>query len=115
MTNHYNQGRRFEHRVRAHLVDNGYDVVRAAGSKTKADLIAIKPGQVLIIQCKRTALPSPHERAEILRMAACIPGMGVAVIARRGPRGAPVRLERLLTADRAASARVPFVLDEVAS
>ena len=113
--NHYRTGRDFEHKVRAHLIDNGYDVVRAAGSKTKADLIAIKPGQVLIIQCKATALPSPHERAEILRIAACIPGAGLAIIARKGPRGTPVKLERLLTADRSPSARVPFSLDEVAS
>lgn len=109
MTNHYRSGRDFEHRVRDDLLANGYFVVRAAGSKTKADLIAIKPGQALIVQCKRTALPSPAERAEIVRIAACLPGVGVPVIARKGPRGVPVAYERLLTAK--AADREPFSPD----
>lgn len=111
MTSHYERGRRFEYATRDHLRDAGYDVFRAAGSKTKADLIAVKPGQVLIVQCKATALPSPHERTEILRIANCLPGIGIAVIARKGPRGIPVALERLLTADRSPKAREPFHVD----
>jgi Holliday junction resolvase len=48
----YDTGRFVEHRVREHLVNDGYVVIRAAGSKGKIDLNARKPGQLLDIQCK---------------------------------------------------------------
>lgn len=111
MTNHYRSGRDFEHRVRTYLVAQGYTVIRAAGSKTKADLVAIKAGQVLIVQCKRTALPAPAERREIIRIAECLPSVGLPIIARRGPRGTPVLLERL-TGPRP-SDRVQFEPDQI--
>ena len=110
MTNSAHQGRRVEHAVRDHLTGHGYEVIRAAASKGPADLVAIKHGQVLIVNVKRTALPSPAERVELCRIAALLPGVGVPVVARKPPRR-PVRLERLLTPDRAASARVPFLAD----
>lgn len=70
---HYRSGADFEREVRAHLVLNGYDVIRSAGSKTKVDLLAFKPGQVLVIQCKRNGVCPPAERVELLRVA-CILG-----------------------------------------
>ena len=114
MTNSAHQGRRVEHAVRDHLTGQGYEVIRAAASKGPADLVAIKTGQVLLINVKRTALPSPAERAELLRLASLLPGVGVPVIARKPPR-LPVRLERVLTADRSPSARVPFHPDFAAT
>lgn len=72
MTN-YNAGRRFEYRVRDHLTAEGYDVIRSAGSKTKVDLVAFKPGQVLLVQCKHNGRISPPERRELLRVASHLP------------------------------------------
>lgn len=112
MTNHYRAGRDFEWRTRAVLREAGYEVIRAAGSKTKADLLAIKSGQTLVIQCKRTELPSPAERAEVIRLAACLAPVGVPLIARRGSRGTPVVFERLTGP--AASQREPFQIDLLA-
>ncbi|MEV6180145.1 restriction endonuclease [Streptomyces sp. NPDC052015] len=57
----YARGRDLEHRVRAHLRGQGYEVLRTAGSKSKVDLVAIKPGQVLFVQCKRTGALPPAE------------------------------------------------------
>ena len=48
----YRRGADFERAVRAHLAENGYEVIRSAGSKTKVDLVAIKTGDLLLIQCK---------------------------------------------------------------
>ena len=107
--NNYRTGRDFEHRTRAVLREAGYDVIRAAGSKTKADLVAIKPGQVLFVQCKRTALPSPAERSELLRLSRCLGLFGSAVIARKGPRGTPVAFEQLTGPG--PKQRQPFALD----
>ena len=79
----YRGGADFEREVRAHLVAEGYDVVRSAGSKTKVDLVAIKEGEVLIIQCKRDGKCPPAERAEMLRIADMLQGIGVPLVACR--------------------------------
>lgn len=83
MTNRYRGGADFEREVRAALAADGYDVVRSAGSKTKVDLVAIKAGQVLLVQCKRNGTCPPAERVELLRVAGLLPGVGVAVVASR--------------------------------
>lgn len=57
----YARGRDLEHRVRSHLRDEGYEVLRTAGSKSKVDLVAIKPGQLLFVQCKRSGALPPAE------------------------------------------------------
>ncbi len=46
------RGTAFERRVAATLTGDGYLVIRAAGSHGAADLIALKPGQVLFVQVK---------------------------------------------------------------
>lgn len=57
----YARGRDLEHRVRTHLREEGYEVMRTAGSKSKVDLIAIKQGQILFVQCKRSGALPPAE------------------------------------------------------
>lgn len=72
MTN-YTAGRSLEYRVIADLERDGYVCVRAAGSKGAADIVALKPGQVLLVQAKRSGgtIP-PLERATLLAKAAAI-------------------------------------------
>jgi Holliday junction resolvase len=74
---HYRAGRDFEHAVRTALVADGYDVIRSAGSKTKVDLAAFKPGQAVFVQCKRDGKISPAERVELLRVASHIDAVPV--------------------------------------
>lgn len=50
---HYRLGAAFEHRVADKLRLAGWTVIRAAGSHGKADLVAVKPGCVVFVQCKR--------------------------------------------------------------
>ena len=50
-----------ENRVRALLEDDGYFVVRSAGSGGVADLVALKPGQVLLVQVKSETYLGPAE------------------------------------------------------
>ncbi len=69
----YSDGRRVEYAVIHHLQENGYDTVRGACSKGLADVVAIKPGQVLIVSVKRTTPPGPSERADLLRVAGHLP------------------------------------------
>ena len=70
MTNHYAKGTRLERAARHSLEDDGYDVIRSAGSKSKVDIIAIKAGELLFVQCKAgTGVVTPAERAELVSMA----------------------------------------------
>jgi Holliday junction resolvase len=92
MTN-YERGRAFEHAVRADLVAEGYEVLRSAGSKTKIDLAAFKPGQTLFVQVKRDGRCPPAERTELLRLAALIGA--VPVIAWKVRGRAAIRYWRL--------------------
>lgn len=85
--NHYRNGRAFEHRVRADLEANGYRCFRTAGSKTKVDLIAVKHGQVLLIQCKRSgALPTGEWNA-LVALSLLFPPNTVPVLAVGGRGG----------------------------
>lgn len=66
----YSDGRRLEYAARDTLEADGYWVIRAPGSKGKADLVAIKPGQILLVQCKKSKPIGPDERAALRNLAA---------------------------------------------
>ena len=51
MGTNYASGRNFEYRVRDWLESRGYTVIRSAGSRGFADLVALAPGEVLLVQC----------------------------------------------------------------
>jgi Holliday junction resolvase len=57
----YRRGREFEYRVRDHLKAHGYFVLRSPASKSPIDLVAIRPGEVLFVQCKRGGSLGPGE------------------------------------------------------
>lgn len=57
----YRRGAEFERKVAGLLTDDGYLVVRAAGSHGHADLVALKPGQVVLVQCKTSGALPPGE------------------------------------------------------
>ena len=52
MTTNYERGRRFEYRVKRFLEGEGWVVIRAARSKP-IDLVALRDGVVLFIECKK--------------------------------------------------------------
>jgi len=92
----YAQGTRFEHKVRDVLTENGYEVVRAAGSKgsSKVDLIAFKPGELLFIQCKRTGLIGPSEWNKVVEVASWVGALPL--VASNGHLGRGVVFDLLL-------------------
>ena len=64
MVTNYQRGRHFEYRVRQHFIKEGYIVLRSAGSHTFSDLLAMKGGEILLIQCKTDGyLPAPQREA----------------------------------------------------
>lgn len=68
----YATGVAFEREVRAFLEAEGYWCIRAAGSHGKVDVLALKPGQMLMVQCKRNGTCPPAERTELRRIAALV-------------------------------------------
>lgn len=69
----YHDGRRVEYAVCHDLTDNGYATIRAASSKGFADVVAVKAGQILFVNCKRTTMPGPAERTALTAAAWPLP------------------------------------------
>jgi Archaeal holliday junction resolvase (hjc) len=105
----YTQGRDVEYAVIASLKEDGYDTIRGASSKGLADVVAIKPGQVLLVNVKRTTPPGPKERSALLRVASHLPGVALPLVA-LGP-ASRLTFRRLTGCE--ASAWVPWTADEV--
>ena len=57
----YSNGMAMERRTKAKLERDGYYVVKSAGSKGAADLVAVKAGEILFIQCKLDSYVAPEE------------------------------------------------------
>lgn len=115
---HYAAGTRFEHKTIADLEGNGYETIRAAGSKggTKVDIAAFKPGQLLLVQCKRSGALPPAEWDRIVEVAGWVGA--IPLLAANGPRGRGVvyteLLGRKIPRARTQPCR-PFLLDELAT
>ena len=106
----YARGTAFENKVKGLLISDSYYVIRSAGSKGACDLVALKPGQVLMIQVKKTNPLLPRaERIELVRVAQHV--RGLPVVAYQPVPRKPVQY-RLLTGYEP-SQWLPFDLDEV--
>jgi hypothetical protein len=57
--NAYAQGKRLEYKVQNELRELGFVTMRAAGSKGAVDIMAVRPGELLFVQVKRTTPPGP--------------------------------------------------------
>jgi Holliday junction resolvase len=65
----YAKGRRLEYRVRNLFRSKGYVVIRAAQSKP-VDLVCLKGGRILLVECKSgKATLSRSQRAELMGLA----------------------------------------------
>jgi len=80
---HYARGAAFERRVRKELEDDGWFVVRSAGSRGAVDLIALRErGNVLrvqLISCKLNGYVPPTERKQLLELKQRLPHAEVVV------------------------------------
>jgi len=113
----YRQGRDREYTVRDDLTANGYGtVLRTAGSRGPVDLIAIKPGQLLLVQVKRSGILPPAAWNALVDLAAMCGPAAVPVMAER-PLRMPLRYWRLVARkDRPGpQPMAPFPLDELAA
>ena len=63
-THPYRRGYTFERRVRAHLEKDGWFVVRQ-GKSAFPDLICLKKGKVMLVECKVDGYLRPEERRKL--------------------------------------------------
>ena len=105
----YRDGRKLEYAAHHLLTDNGYIMFRTAGSHGKADLIAFKPGEILLIQCKLDGEMGPADRADLVKMAALVDAVPlVAYWHKEGRAARTVRFYRITYMSRT---RVPWTPD----
>ena len=110
----YQRGTRFEHQALYYFRANGYYAQRTPGSRSPVDVVAVKQGQTLFIQCKTDGSlpPAPwNELYDLARRYGAIP-----VLAGR-PAPAVVRywrLEARKQPGRHSQPRAPFAIDEIA-
>jgi Holliday junction resolvase len=89
----YTRGDYFEKRVADDLRHNGYLCWQSRGSKTVVDIIALKPGQVLLVQVKAGMTPpAGTEWNSLLKIARYT--QAVPLIADRAGRGV-IRYRRI--------------------
>jgi Holliday junction resolvase len=82
----YAKGYAFEQKVAGDLTQDGYFVIRAGGSHGVADLVALKSGQVLLVQCKTNGVISIGDWNALYGVAERVGA--VALVAHRPSRGA---------------------------
>ena len=66
--NRYRSGYNLEQRAAEHLRSEGYYVIASRGSHGIVDLVALKPGEVLGVQCKGNGWLSPDEWNELYQL-----------------------------------------------
>jgi len=85
MARTYQRGRYWEYRVRDHFKRMGYFVWRSPASRGPADLIAIKRGEIVLVQCRTSGSLDFREKEELRSLAESIGAK--AYLAVRSPKG----------------------------
>jgi Holliday junction resolvase len=85
-TTKYRRGRQFEYRARDHLKKIGFFVLRSPASRSPIDLVAIRNGEVLFVQCKISGALPPGEWNELYDLALSVGALPL-LAERDGQRG----------------------------
>jgi len=82
----YKKGRAFEYRIRDDLRRHKYWVLRSPQSRSVLDLVAIKKGSILLVQCKLNQDLGLDERRQLVELADSL-GARAILARRRDGRG----------------------------
>lgn len=86
----YSGGADLERAAKKTLEDNGYYVIRSAGSKGAVDLAALKPGELVFVQCKTDGRIGPAERIVFRNL--CLAQRAACLVARWHKEGRAARV-----------------------
>lgn len=81
----YRKGRRFEWEVRRMLESRGWLTIRVARSKP-LDLIALKNGSILLIECKYSSRISEKDKSRMIEMAKITAGKPILALRKKYER-----------------------------
>lgn len=109
----YRNGAVLENAAMHALSENGYFAVRSAGSKGAVDVVALKQGEILLVQCKLDGVISPDDRLRLWLAAGQV--RGIPLIARwhkPSPRARrEVRFLRMASSEQTPKAFEPWTPD----
>lgn len=106
MATNYSRGADFERRVARQLGDYSYKTVRSAGSHSPTDIIALRRGIAVAVQCKRSGRLYPDEWNEFFDW--CAEAGAVPVVAMLGKNGKGAVYQRI-TGRKGGAGRQPWV------
>jgi Holliday junction resolvase len=101
----YQKAREFEYAVRDDMVKRNYIAVRAAGSKTPADIYAFDLERKVFIQCKTNGVMRPEEWNRFYRYSRSVGAIPILAMRNKSGRGI---LYRLLTGEKVAYQKQPM-------
>lgn len=90
----YDMGMSFERAVRKDLEAKNYFVMRSAGSRGPVDVMGMKDGQVLLIQCKVAGKLKLREYIRLLKVAKMT--LGTIALATRDKKNRKILYKRLI-------------------
>jgi len=85
-TSAYERGRNFEYRVKAHYERQGYIVMRSAKSKGLMDLIAIRPSEILFIECEVGGYLRADKKEKLVSLANSVGAKALFIKRGRAPK-----------------------------
>ena len=102
----YRLGRSFEYRARDDLRKKKFFVLRSPRSQSPTDLVALRIGVVLMVQCKRSGALGPKEWNELFDLATSV---GAVPVMAEMPGGRGIRYWRLIDRKDGSKRRQPMV------
>ena len=108
----YSRGANFERRVARILDADGYFTVRSSGSHGVADIVAIKAGVIMLVQCKINGVLSPADRVALFEV--CQRAGAVPLVAYR-PTPRKLAYRRLVDPDPRGGIYRPYLTDVIAA
>ena len=80
----YRNGAQLERDAKNQLEADGYWCIKSGGSKGVVDVLAMKPGQLLMVQAKKNGVCPPAERAALLELASTFEAIPLVAFRDRG-------------------------------
>lgn len=102
----YKSGRMFEYQVRDYLKSLGFVAMRSPASKSPIDIIAVRPGQVIFVQCKRHGILNPKGWNDLFDLADSAGALAILAFKGGGRKG---HQYKRLTARKEGRAPQPYV------
>ncbi len=95
MATNYQRGAAFERKAQKELEGHGFAVVRSAGSHSPTDLVAMRAGEIVLVQCKLNGYIGPDEWNELYEFAKVAGGVPILASPKKEGRKCAIIYHRL--------------------